>query len=70
MIDIPLGVYRPFNNALTAEVCNCTYQNPYNEECKYYHKEYHMGGYISTCLKQDIFGWCNCEQCKNFSKEK
>lgn len=29
-----------------------------------------MDGYISTCLNQDIFGWCECERCPKNKKEE
>lgn len=69
MAGLPFGNYRPFDPSLPIGSCNCAYSGPYNEQCEFYHKEYHMGGYISTCLNQDIFGWCECDRCPKNTKE-
>lgn len=63
MDKLPFGNYRPFDPSLPVGSCNCAYSSPYNEQCEFYHKEYHMGGYVSTCLKQEVFGWCECNRC-------
>lgn len=63
MNKLPMGKYIPFDPSSSIDSCDYTYSSPYNEQCEFYHKEYHMGGYISTCLDQDVFGWCNCDRC-------
>ena len=64
MAELPFGNYRPFVYPyLSVGSCKYAYSGPYNEQCEFYHKEYHMGGYIPTCLNQDVFGWCECSRC-------
>lgn len=68
---LPMGKYRPFDPSSSINSCNSACSSPYNEQCEFYHKEYHMGGYISTCLNQDVFGWCDCNRCpKNICRNK
>ena len=69
MAKLPLGNYRPFDSSLSVCSCNCACSGSYNDQCEFYHKEYHMGGYISTCLNQDVFGWCECNRCSKNTKE-